>query len=70
MTGLIAGIQARDGSHTMLSDWGGLDLSVATGSGTTVTPVERGEVPELLAANFGLTGFAIGGDGRLERPAR
>ena len=67
VTGRVAGIQARDGSHTMLSDWSGLDLTVATGSGTTVTPVERAEVPELLAANFDLKGFALGGDGRIAR---
>jgi N-hydroxyarylamine O-acetyltransferase len=67
VTGLIAGIQGDDGSHTLLSDWGGLALTEETAAGITVTPVERDEVPELLAANFGLTGFAMGTDGRLVR---
>jgi N-hydroxyarylamine O-acetyltransferase len=65
VTGLIAGIQAEDGTHTVLSDWNGLALTEATAAGATVTPVERGDVPGLLAANFGLAGFAIGTDGRL-----
>jgi N-hydroxyarylamine O-acetyltransferase len=65
VTGLVAGVQAADGTHTMLSDWGGLTLTEATATGATVTPVERGDVPRLLATNFGLTGFAIGSDGRL-----
>lgn len=68
VTGLIAGIQAEDGSHTMLSDWGGLALTEESASGTTVTPVERDEVPGLLATSFGLAGFAMGTDGRLVRP--
>jgi N-hydroxyarylamine O-acetyltransferase len=67
VTGLIAGIQGRDGSHTMLSDWGELTLTEDTPTGTTSTPVERAELPELLAANFGLTGFVLGPDGRLLR---
>lgn len=67
VTGLVAGIQGDDGSHTMLSDWSGLALTEATASGATVTPVERDDVPELLATNFGLTDFAIGTDGRLAR---
>jgi hypothetical protein len=62
---MVAGIQADDGSHTVLSDWNGLALTVATASGATVTTVEPGDVPELLATNFGLAGFAIGTDGRL-----
>lgn len=65
VTGLIAGIQGTDGSHTMLSDWGELALTEDTPSGNTVTPVQRKDVPDLLAARFGLTGFAIGPDGRL-----
>lgn len=65
VTGLIAGIQGKDGSHTMLSDWGGLALTEDTPTGAAVTPVEPHDVPELLAARFGLTGFAIGPDGRL-----
>jgi N-hydroxyarylamine O-acetyltransferase len=65
VTGLIAGIQGVDGSHTMLSDWGGLTLTEDTPAATTVTPVEPEEVPRLLAANFGLTGFETGPDGRL-----
>jgi N-hydroxyarylamine O-acetyltransferase len=67
VTGLIACIQADDGSHTMLSDWGDLALTETTPSAATVTPVGRAEVPELLAAKFGLTGFAVDADGRLAR---
>lgn len=67
VTGLVAGLQGPDGSHTMLSDWGGLALTEATASGATVTPVQPEDVPGLLASNFGLTGFAMGADGRLLR---
>ncbi len=65
VTGLVASIQAADGSRTLLSDWDGLSMIEQTPSGATVTPVEPGEVPELLAARFGLRGYAMGGDGRL-----
>jgi N-hydroxyarylamine O-acetyltransferase len=67
VTGLIAAIQSADGSHTTLSDWGGLALTEATPAGTTVTQVSRNDVPGLLATNFGLADFAIGDDGRLTR---
>lgn len=69
VTGLIATIQADDGSRTFLSDWSGLALTEQTPSGTTVTPVEQGEVSELLATRFGLSGYAIGAGGRLHRVA-
>lgn len=67
VTGLIAAIQAGDGSHTTLSDWGGLALTETTPTGATVTPVEPSDVPRMLARSFGLAGFAIGADGRLVR---
>jgi N-hydroxyarylamine O-acetyltransferase len=67
VTGLVASIQAADGSRTLLSDWDGLSLTEQTPSAATVTPVERGDVPELLAARFGLSGYAMGRDGRLHR---
>jgi N-hydroxyarylamine O-acetyltransferase len=65
VTGLIASIQAADGTRTMLSDWDGLSLIEQTPSAATVTPVEPRDVPELLATRFGLSGYTMGDDGRL-----
>jgi len=65
VTGVIAGVQRDDGLRTSLSDWGELALTERTASETTVTSVERGALPELLAAHFALDGFALGEGGRL-----
>jgi N-hydroxyarylamine O-acetyltransferase len=69
VTGLVASTQAADGSRTLLSDWDGLSLTEQTPEAVTVTPVERGDVPELLSTRFGLPGYAMGGDGRLHPAA-
>jgi N-hydroxyarylamine O-acetyltransferase len=69
VTGLMVCRQSDDGVRTTLSDWGELALTERTPSATTVTPVTREAVPELLAARFELGGFALGTDGRLIREA-
>lgn len=70
VSGLIVTTQGDDGKRTSLSDWDSLALSERTPAGTTVTPVSPDAVPELLAARFGLPGYAPGADGRLVAPAR
>ncbi len=65
VTGLIVSVDGADGGRLSLSDWGGLVLTEATPDGATVTPVERAEIPTLLASRFGLPGFAVRDDGRV-----
>jgi hypothetical protein len=47
-----------------VSDWDGLALTERTPAGTSVTPVSRESLPELLAMRFALDAFALDGDGR------
>jgi N-hydroxyarylamine O-acetyltransferase len=65
VTGLVAAIQALDGTRITLSDWNELALTELRPEGETVTPVSREAVPELLATRFGLGGFTVGPDGHL-----
>ena len=65
VSGLMIAAQADDGARTSLSDWGELALTERTPSDTTVTPVARDAVPELLAERFGLPGFVLDAGGRL-----
>jgi N-hydroxyarylamine O-acetyltransferase len=69
VTGLIVGISGDDGTGTLLCDWSELSLSEQTPAGTSVTPLKREAIPELLATRFSLPGFALGADGRLVRVA-
>jgi N-hydroxyarylamine O-acetyltransferase len=69
VTGLMVSAQADDGSRTSVSDWSELALTERTPAATSVTPVAREALPELLAARFGLDGFALGAGGRLVREA-
>ena len=69
VTGLIVCAHAEDGSQTTLSDWDGLALKEETPGGTSVTPVAREDVPELLAHRFGLSGYTMSAEGRLVPPA-
>ena len=64
-TGLIVGLRGDDGTGTLLCDWSELSLSERTPAGTTVTPLQREAIPELLARRFSLPGFALGADERL-----
>src|SRR5436190_2083231 len=57
--------QDADGTRISLSDWGELALTERTPARTSVTPVAREALPELLAARFALGGFALGAGGRL-----
>lgn len=59
VTGLIVGARHEDGTGTLLCDWNGLSLSEQTPAGTTVMPLERRAVPELLATRFSLPGFSL-----------
>lgn len=54
-----------DGTGTLLCDWSELSLSEQTSAGTSVTPLEREAIPELLATLFSLPGFTLAADGRL-----
>lgn len=65
VTGLIVSLRADDGALTLLSDWSELALTEQTPTGSSVTPVAREEVPELLATRFELPGFMLASDGRL-----
>ncbi len=61
--------QTADGTRTTLSDWGELALVQQTPSGRSSTPVEREQIPALLAERFGLEGFALDPSGRVVRAA-
>jgi len=65
VTGLIVGVRGDDGTGTLLCDWSELSLSEETPAGTTVTPLEREAIPELLATRFSLPGFALGVNERI-----
>jgi N-hydroxyarylamine O-acetyltransferase len=65
VTGLIVGIRGDDGTSVLLCDWSELSLSEETPAGTSVTPIERDAIPELLATRFSLPGFTLSTDGRL-----
>ncbi|MGA2165505.1 MAG: arylamine N-acetyltransferase [Solirubrobacteraceae bacterium] len=65
VTGLIVGVRGDDGTGALLCDWSELSLSEQTPAGTSVTPLEREAIPELLATRFSLPGFTLAADGRL-----
>jgi N-hydroxyarylamine O-acetyltransferase len=65
VTGLIVSLRAADGTLTLLSDWSELALTEQTPTVSSVTPVAREQVPELLATRFELPGFTLASDGRL-----
>jgi N-hydroxyarylamine O-acetyltransferase len=65
VTGLIVSTQDDEGRRTSVSDRGELALTEETPTERSVTPVSREQIPELIAARFGLEGFALGRDGRL-----
>jgi N-hydroxyarylamine O-acetyltransferase len=69
VSGLIVGVRDDDGAVAVLSDWSELSLSEQTPAGTSVTPLQREAVPQLLATRFTLPGFALGPDGRIIRTA-
>jgi N-hydroxyarylamine O-acetyltransferase len=65
VTGLIVGVRGADGTGTLLCDWSELSLSEETPAGTSMTPLERQAIPELLATRFSLPGFTLAADERL-----
>ena len=67
VAGFLVSRQWPDGRRLILSDWGELALVERTPDATVATPVEREQVPALLAERFGLAGFELGEDGRLAR---
>jgi N-hydroxyarylamine O-acetyltransferase len=69
VAGLLVATQTHGGTRTWLSDWSELSLSEQTPAGTSVTPLAREAIPELLATRFSLPGFALGADERLIRVA-
>ena len=69
VTGLIVATQQRDGTRTSMSDWSELAITEQTPAGSTVTPVSREAIPQILDERFGLPGFELNDDGRVV-PAR
>jgi N-hydroxyarylamine O-acetyltransferase len=65
VAGLLIGAQSPDGSRMRLTDWEGLALTEESPGDSRTTPVQREDLPELLAQRFGLSGFALDGDGKL-----
>ena len=65
VTGLIVSSQSGDGTRLSLSDWTGLKLTEQTPAATAETPVIPEQIPELLRARFGLSGFRLDGGGRV-----
>jgi N-hydroxyarylamine O-acetyltransferase len=65
VTGLVVAVQRDDGTRLSLNDWDELALTERSATSTSVTPVERGEIPGLLARRFGLEGFELKPDGRV-----
>jgi len=63
--GLVVCTQDAAGARTRLSDWDGLTLVRQTPAGTASEAVSRERVPQLLADEFGLPGFALDADGRV-----
>jgi N-hydroxyarylamine O-acetyltransferase len=66
VTGLVVSIQLPDGTRISLTDWGELALTEQTPSASTVTPVERQDIPALLRERFGLEGFVLRPDGLVD----
>jgi N-hydroxyarylamine O-acetyltransferase len=66
VSGFLVSRQWLDGRRLILSDWGELALLERTPATASSIPVERAEVPALLAERFELDGFTAGPDGRLE----
>ncbi|HEV3070405.1 MAG TPA: arylamine N-acetyltransferase [Solirubrobacteraceae bacterium] len=64
VTGLIVSAQDGEGRRTDVSDWGELVLTERTPQHTQVTSLAREELPQLLAARFGLGGFALDAEGK------
>ena len=60
VTGLMAAAVREDGAYVALRDWGEPELTVRTPHQTTRTPVDRAEIPRLLAERFGLSAAAGG----------
>jgi N-hydroxyarylamine O-acetyltransferase len=67
VTGLVVSVQGDDGTRTSLRGSGELALAEQTPAGTSITPVVREAVPELLATRFTLGGFALASDGHVVR---
>jgi hypothetical protein len=61
------GVHGDDCTGTLLCDWSELSVSEQTPAGTSVTPLEREAIPELLATRFSLPGFALDADECLVR---
>ncbi len=64
--GLVVAANRPDGTRDSISDWSGpLRRMVQTPEGTLVSELPRETIPELLADDFALPGFALGNDGRV-----
>ncbi len=65
VTGLIVSTYRTDGSRIALNSWDDPTLAEQTPTNSTVTPVTRADVPDLIAERFGLSGFTLGANGRI-----
>ena len=65
--GFLVSRQWADGRRLVLSDWAGLALVELTPGEVNHTPVEREQLPALLADRFGLAGFSLDEGARLVR---
>lgn len=60
VSGFLVARQWLDGRRLVLSDWSELCLTDSTAERSTVTPVTREQIPELLCERFELPGFVLG----------
>ncbi len=65
VTGLLISTYRKDGSRIELNNWSDPVLTEQTPASSTTTAVARADVPQLIAEQFGLIGFALADDGRL-----
>jgi N-hydroxyarylamine O-acetyltransferase len=65
VTGLIITAHRPDGTRVSMTDPGELSLIEQTPTDTAARTIERDQIPALLESQFGLTGFALGSDGRV-----
>jgi N-hydroxyarylamine O-acetyltransferase len=65
--GLIAAVSLSDGTRVAISDWSGpLVLTEQSPTETRMSELPREEIPDLLSERFGLPGFSLGADGRVQ----
>jgi N-hydroxyarylamine O-acetyltransferase len=65
--GLIAAVSRSDGTRAAVHDWSGpVQLTEQSPGETRVSQLAREGIPDLLSERFGLPGFSLGADGRVQ----